>query len=128
MKSFSEFLNEETEDQFEVSKYIASISAKITSKNSKNHVNIMVVQAKNETKSFTIVYDSVDGKSISQDEVNKMADDNNYDFDRNQINIKKMAKGWKVDTKIPAKGSFGNISGKITSEEVLAILKGLDLK
>ena len=128
MKTFKEFINEETDDQFKVSEYIASISAKVTPKNSKNHVNITVVQAKNETKSFTIAYDTVDGKSISQDEVNKMADAKNYDYDRNQINIKKMAKGWKVDTKIPAKGDYGKTSGKLTSDEVLDILKALDLK
>ena len=130
MKTFTEFINEaESEDQFEVSKYIASIAKMVNPNDKKNHINITVTQKKGETTSFIIAYDTLDNKTLSQNEVNDLWDNDRETSDkleRHQINIKKMAKGWKVDTKIPAKGDLAQYSGKLTSDEVLDIVKDLE--
>lgn len=124
--NFREYINEVDED-FEVSKYISTIAKKINPNDKKNSVNIMVTQKSGNTASFVIVYDTLNGKMLSQNDVNTLSSEDQENSERHQINIKKMSKGWKVDTKIKAKGDLAKYSGKLTSEEALEILKGLKI-
>ena len=128
------FTESETEDQFEVSKYIAKITRQINPNDKKNIVTIHLKQSKRETKEFIIDYlidENGDGVSTNTwNDINDGKSDRKI-AEHHRIGIRKMSKGWKITSKVTAlmgkyKQEFKD-NQKLTSDEVQTILKDLPL-
>ena len=129
MKTFKEYINEG--EISKVALLLKDLFKKINPHDNKNYVQITAKSKGAVLSTFTIAYDTLDGKVLTQDEVNDLWDNDREASDRterHQLILNKVKKGFKVNGKIPAKGDLSKYNGKtLTDEEAVELIKELPI-